>query len=54
MPLAGSDDHPPLFADMLRTVAEANPATPLIVEIKSRHEYTKPTWRTFAVPPWLH
>ena len=34
MPLAGSDDHPPLFADMLRTVAEANPATPLIVEIK--------------------
>ena len=42
MPLAGSDDHPPLFADMLRTVAEANPATPLIVEIKSRHEYTKP------------
>ena len=42
MPLAGSDDHPPLFADMLRTVAETNPATPLIVEIKSRHEYTKP------------
>ena len=41
MPLAGSNDHPPLFADMLRTVAEANPATPLIVEIKSRHEYTK-------------
>ena len=38
-PLAGSDEHPPLFADMLRTVAEANPDTPLIVEIKSRSEY---------------
>ena len=38
-PLAGSEEHPPLFADMLRTVAEANPATPLIVEIKSRSEY---------------
>lgn len=41
-PLAGSEEHPPLFAEMLRTVAEANPATPLIVEIKSRTEYTKP------------
>ena len=41
MPLAGSEEHPPLFADMLRTVAEANPATPLIVEIKSRNEYSK-------------
>ena len=38
-PLAGSDEHPPLFADMLRTVAEANPGTPLIVEIKSRSEF---------------
>lgn len=38
-PLAGSDEHPALFADMLRTVAEANPDTPLIVEIKSRSEY---------------
>ena len=38
-PLAGSDEHPPLFAEMLRTVAEANPDTPLIVEIKSRSEY---------------
>ena len=38
-PLAGSEEHPPLFVDMLRTVAEANPATPLIVEIKSRSEY---------------
>ena len=37
--VAGSDEHPPLFADMLRTVAEANPDTPLIVEIKSRSEY---------------
>ena len=41
LPLAGSEEHPPLFADMLRTVAEANPATPLIVEIKSRNEYSK-------------
>lgn len=41
MPLAGSEEHPPLFADMLRTVAAANPATPLIVEIKSRREYTR-------------
>ena len=24
-PLAGSNEHPPLFADMLRTVAETNP-----------------------------
>ena len=41
LPLAGSEEHPPLFADMLRTVAEANPATPLIVEIKSRREYSQ-------------
>ena len=41
LPLAGSEEHPPLFADMLRTVAEANPATPLIVEIKSRSEYSQ-------------
>ena len=40
-PLAGSNEHPPLFADMLRTVAETNPDTPLIVEIKSRAEYSK-------------
>ena len=41
LPLAGSEEHPPLFADMLRTVAEVNPATPLIVEIKSRREYSQ-------------
>ena len=41
LPLAGSEEHPPLFADMLRTVAEANSATPLIVEIKSRREYSQ-------------
>ena len=41
LPLAGSEEHPPLFADMLRTVAEANPATPLIVEIKSRSDYSQ-------------
>lgn len=41
LPLAGSEEHPPLFADMLRTVAGANPATPLIVEIKSRREYSQ-------------
>ena len=41
LPLAGSEEHPPLFADMLKTVADANPATPLIVEIKSRTEYSK-------------
>ena len=40
-PLAGSNEHPPLFADMLRTVAETNPDTPLIVEINSRAEYSK-------------
>ena len=40
-PLAGSNEHPPLFADMLRTVAETNPDTLLIVEIKSRAEYSK-------------
>ena len=39
-PLAGSNEHPPLFANMLRTVAETNPDTPLIVEIKSRAEYS--------------
>lgn len=41
LPLAGSEEHSPLFADMLKTVADANPATPLIVEIKSRAEYSK-------------
>ena len=41
LPLAGSEEHPPLFADMLKTVANVNPATPLIVEIKSRTEYSK-------------
>ena len=39
LPLAGSGEHAPLFSEVLRTVARANPATPLIVEIKSRYEY---------------
>lgn len=39
LPLAGSGEHAPLFADVLRTVADANPSTPLIVEIKSRYQY---------------
>lgn len=39
LPLAGSGERPPLFTEVLRTVAGANPATPLIVEIKSRYEY---------------
>lgn len=39
LPLAGSGEHAPLFSEVLRTVAKANPATPLIVEIKSRYEY---------------
>lgn len=39
LPLAGSGEHAPLFTDVLRTVAAANPNTPLIVEIKSRYEY---------------
>lgn len=38
--LAGSGQHPPLFAEVLRTVAQADPATPLIVEIKSRREFS--------------
>lgn len=38
LPLAGTRHHPPLFADMLRTVATVNPDTPLIVEIKARRE----------------
>lgn len=37
--LAGSGEHAPLFTDVLRTVAAADPTTPLIVEIKSRYEY---------------
>lgn len=36
LPLAGSGEHPPLFADVLRVV---NGRVPLIVEIKSRAEY---------------
>ena len=39
LPLAGSGEHAPLFTDVLRTVAAADPTTPLIVEIKSRYEY---------------
>lgn len=39
LPLAGSGEHAPLFTEVLRTVAAANPSTPLIVEIKSRYEY---------------
>ena len=37
MSLAGTQYHPPLFADVLRTVGGR---VPLIVEIKSRREYT--------------
>lgn len=40
LPLAGTGHHPPRFDQMLETVAKANPATPLIVEIKSRREYS--------------
>ena len=36
MSLAGTQYHPPLFADVLRTVGGR---VPLIVEIKSRYEY---------------
>ena len=39
--LAGTKYHPPLFGDMLRAVAAANPETPLIVEIKSRRELSE-------------
>lgn len=39
--LAGTRYHPPLFADMLRTVAAADPETPLIVEIKARRELSE-------------
>lgn len=42
LPLAGTGHCPPLFREVLQTVAEANPATPLIVEIKSRREYPVP------------
>lgn len=37
MPLAHSNEHAPLFSEVLQTV---DGKTPLIVEIKSRHEYT--------------
>lgn len=40
LPLAGSGEHAPLFADVLRTVAAADPATPLIVEIKSHWRHS--------------
>lgn len=36
MPLAGTEYHPPLFSEVLRTVGGR---VPLIVEIKSRQEY---------------
>lgn len=39
LPLAGTAHCPPLFREVLHTVAQADPATPLIVEIKSRQEY---------------
>lgn len=39
--LADSGETVPLFEEMLSAVAEENPQTPLIVEIKSRQEYTK-------------
>lgn len=39
LPLAGTAHHPPLFCRMLQAVAQTDPATPLIVEIKSRREY---------------
>lgn len=42
LPLAGTACTPPLFCEVLRTVAEADPSTPLIVEIKSRREYPLP------------
>ena len=37
MPLMGTAEHPPLFAEVLKTVAGRGP---LIVEIKSRYEYS--------------
>ena len=37
MPLKGSAEHAPLFSEFLQTV---DGKTPLIIEIKSRHEYT--------------
>lgn len=37
MPLAGSDEHAPLFSDFLETVSGR---TPLIIEIKSRASYS--------------
>ena len=37
MPLMGTAEHPPLFTEVLKTVAGR---TPLIVEIKSRHAYS--------------
>ena len=40
--LAGSGQHPPLLAEALRAVAQADPATPLIVEIKSRRRSATP------------
>lgn len=40
LPLAGSGEHAPLFADVLQTVAGADPTTPLIVEIKSHWRYS--------------
>ena len=39
MPLKGSAEHAPLFSEFLQTV---DGKTPLIIEIKSRHEYTGP------------
>lgn len=40
LPLAGTQHTVPLFSQVLQTVAQADPATPLIVEIKSRGVYT--------------
>lgn len=37
MPLKGGAEHAPLFSEFLQTV---DGKTPLIIEIKSRHEYT--------------
>lgn len=39
LPLMGTAFHPPRLVEMLAATAAVDPATPLIVEIKSRREY---------------
>ena len=49
MPLKGSTEHAPLFSEFLQTV---DGKTPLIIEIKSRHEYTGEYLDACATPRW--